>query len=258
MSMAGSSADKNWDLFGSAPEEVQQPEPDPEGWGGPRQDRTAYLGLLLATWTSWRPMGVECGDDPPEDPWDVQDLLQAYSAEAIEDLTELKDRQYAVWEPNDEAGEPWMVTQAASHDLQRAMGNWSKVLVEDLCCSRHSISKFRELLTMGPAGYMEATRPMHHIFKGKNRPEGQVNHSEKWGGYLSKCCDEAMETLRELNLGQPTFKGHDKGHGKGKDQGTCNGKNEANDQNMKGFNGGPGNPWNGFNPSKSEFQRGPA
>ena len=94
---------------------------------------------------------------------------------------------------------------------------------------------------------MEATRLLHHMFKGKNRPEGQVNHSEKWGGYLSKCCDEAMVAVRELNLGQPTFKGHDKGHGKGKDQGTCNGKD-------KGFNGGPGNPWNGFNPSRVSFK----
>ena len=258
MAGTGSSTDQNWDLFASGHEEVQEHEPDPEGWGGPREDRTAHLGLLSATWTHAKPEGVDFLDEAPEDPWEVQDLVQYYSALHFEDLTEFKDRKYAVWDPNDEKGEPWMVTQAATHDLQRGMGLWSSVLQEDLCCTKHSINKFRELLTMGPAGYMEATRLMHHIFKGKNRPEGQANHSEKWGGYLSKCCDEAMETLRAMSLGQPTFKGHDKGHGKGKDQGTCNGKNEANGKNMKGYDGGHGNPWNGISHSKSEFQRGPA
>ena len=140
---------QEWDLFGEGPEEELE-DPDPEGWGGPRQDRAQHLGLLADTWADAMPEGLS-DREAPEDPDDVQDMLQYYLPRNM-DRPEFDSRVDTIWALNDREDEAWMELQASQHIRQRAMGNWRNVLEDDLNCNHESIDKFRELLAWGPEG----------------------------------------------------------------------------------------------------------
>ena len=271
-----------WDLFGEgSAEEIEHH--DPEGWGGPREDRAQHLGRLADTWLDAMPEEGMPGT-APEHPDDVQDLLQEYCVKAME-CPELESRK-PIWLLNNREDEMWMELQAEELVRQRSMGNWKNVLEGDLNCNHASIQQFRKLLDLGHEGYMEATRVLHHIFKDRQRAPGMMNFSDDFSGLLKTNCAEAMETLSAnwALLQQPTkgkgkFAGvpapgpgfyqmpaqppaPDKGKGKGKNAGQGKGKGKNEDQG-KGKNTGwasltdPVNPWCRYTGPKWDLQEGP-